>query len=46
MVFETTLDQDKPAFPRILIFWIYIYRQQNAACQRFVVQLNLYHSLG
>ena len=28
MVFETTLDQDKPAFPRILIFWIYTYRQQ------------------
>ena len=46
MVFETTLDQDKPAFPRILIFWIYTYRQQNAVCQRFFVQLNLYHSLG
>ena len=35
MVFETPLAQDKPAFPRILIFWIYTYRQQNAVCQRF-----------
>ena len=45
MVFETSLDKDKPAFPGSLI-WIYTYRQQNALCQQFVVQLNLYYSLG
>ena len=45
MVFENSLDQGEPAFPRSLIV-VYTYHQQNGLCQRFIVQLNLYHSLG
>ena len=41
MVFETSLDQGEPAFPRSLIC-VYTNHQENGLCQRFVVQLNLW----